>query len=311
MGLSAETLALIALSAAKFLTYVGAFGLTGAAAMWFVVFPGARREGDPPNSGLSRLFRRVYCVAAVSAGLLVMGAAARLGAQTYAAFGVEEPVTIELLSLVAFETRWGQGWLPQLAAAIVAGAAVLLTLLRPRLGWGMTAAAAILVAVTLPMTGHALAHAGGAAFPWVMQSVHVAAAALWLGSLAALLLVVGPVLRTAAPVWPLGSFIARFSPLAVASVAAVMATGVATAVVYLDHWSDLWQSSYGRFLVAKAVLMSATGAVGAYNWRVLTPRLGLARTDAMLLRSGRAELLLGGIVLLVAAILVHLPMPGG
>ena len=104
--------------------------------------------------------------------------------------------------------------------------------------------------------------------------------------------------------------ISVFSPLAVGAVVTVVLTGVATAVVYLEQWSDLWETGYGQTLVSKVVVMLATGTVGAYNWRFLRPRLGTPEAAGLLVRSSIVELTLACVVLIVTAVLVHLPVPG-
>ena len=102
----------------------------------------------------------------------------------------------------------------------------------------------------------------------------------------------------------------RFSPLAVAAVVTLAGSGVLTAVLYLDALAELWTTAWGRTLALKVGLFAATGAVGAYNWRRLTPRLGDAPGTAALLRSARLELALAIVLLAVTAVLVHLAMPG-
>ena len=90
---------------------------------------------------------------------------------------------------------------------------------------------------------------------------------------------------------------------------AVLVTGTATGVLYIEHWRDLWQTPYGLMLSGKVILVLATGAVGAYNWRVLRPKTGTPLGQALLIRSARLELVLACAVLTLTALLVHLPMP--
>ena len=101
----------------------------------------------------------------------------------------------------------------------------------------------------------------------------------------------------------------RFSPLAVAAVGTIALSGILTAALYLGTAADPWATGYGRVLLAKGVLFLATGAVGAYNWRRLTPRLGNPAGTRALLRSVRLELALAAGVLLATAVLAHLALP--
>ena len=135
------------------------------------------------------------------------------------------------------------------------------------------------------------------------------AAGLWLGALGAVVFIASRLGREPAGRGSLADLVQRFSPLALASVATIAISGVVMGVLYVGSWGALWATGYGRTLLLKAALFLATGAVGAYNWRRLTPRLGGPAGTGMLLRSARLELLLAATVLLVTAVLVHLAMP--
>ena len=309
--MSGETLALAYLSLAKGVTYLGFFGLVGAVAVRLVVLPACYRRGTIAFPLSPCVDQRIRGIAFVSAVLLACAAVARVYAQTYAVFGLDEPVTIELIQLVALETRWGSQWRPQLLATLFAIAAVVLMLVWPRSGWWLTAVGAVALAVTLPMTGHAMSHSGGAGLPWALQAGHGVAGGLWLGTLAGVVVTVrlSRVKAVDDPGQLTAALVNAFSPLAVAAVGTVLVTGVATATLYLDHWRQLWQTSYGLVLATKIALMCATGAVGAYNWRLLRPRLGTAAGRATLVTSAGLELALACVVLALTSILVHLPMP--
>ena len=309
--MSGETLALAYLSLAKGVTYLGFFGLVGAVAVRQFVVPVCCRRGTIAPELLPATNRQIRRLAIGSAVLLTCATGARLYAQTYAVFGLDEPITLELMKLVALETRWGTQWFPQLWATLFAIAGVVLMLLWPIAGWWSMAAGAAALTITLPMTGHAMSQTGGAALPWTLQAGHGVAGGLWLGTLATVVATVRWSRVTAADARGqlTAALVNVFSPLAVAAVGTVLVTGVATATLYLDHWSQLWQTSYGRMLATKVALMFATGAVGAYNWRLLRPRLGTAAGSATLIASAGLELAFGCVVLALTAILVHMPMP--
>ena len=101
----------------------------------------------------------------------------------------------------------------------------------------------------------------------------------------------------------------RFSSMAVAAVGLIAVSGTVTAVLYVGTFADLRETGYGRVLLLKVVLFLATGAIGAYNWRILLPRLGTETGARALLGSARLELTLAAGVLLATAVLVHLAMP--
>ena len=306
--MSGETVASVYSALANWLTYVGFLGLAGSVCGQLVIKPLCVYQGSSSVVPWAIVTRRFLLVATSSAWLLVVASAAKLYAQTYAVFGLDEPVTVELMQLVAVESRWGGQWRPQFFAAVFAVPAVMLIRRVPKPGWWLSGIAVAALAVTLPMTGHAMAHVGGAGVPWTLQAGHGLAAAAWVGTLTAI--VMAATAFRAEPDGDAGiaSLIHAFSPVAIAAVGLLMVTGTATAVLYLGGWSDLWTTPWGRALMLKVLLMLATGAVGAYNWRSLRPRLGTATATGALMGSARLELLLASLVLVVTAVLVHLPM---
>ena len=307
--MAGESLALAYLALAKWVTYLGLLGLTGVCAARLFIIPRCARRLDPDPAAAEILERRLRTIGVTAAALLLAGAAARLYAQTYSVFGLDEPVTLELLRLIALESRWGGRWVPQVVAAAGATVAVGWMTVQPRVGWWVVAVAVVALWVTQPMTGHAVALE--TAFPWVLQVGHGLAAGLWLGTLAALMAGAVAITRgrhTVADTW-VAALIQTFSPLALAAVGGVVLTGVLTSLFYLDSVSQLWSTAYGQMLLVKGGLVATTGAVGAYNWRALRPRLGDAAATRSLFRSAGLELLLAMGLLGATAVLVHLAMP--
>ena len=298
-----ESFALLLLAGAKGITYLGLMGLTGAVAVSRLLAPATGVV--EPRSGT--VDRRLRLVAAVSAVVLVLAAAARLYAQAWSVFGLDEPVTLELVRLIGIESRWAGGWQPQAGAAVLAAVGAAWWTRRPGGGWWLTALATAGAWITLPLTGHAASFDGP--LPHLAQVAHGIGAGLWVGALAVVVVVASPLVREPQGPGRVADLVRPFSPMAVAAVATIALSGVVTGVFYLGSVDDLWATSYGRALLLKVVLFLATGAVGAWNWRRLTPRLGEASGPGRLLRSARLELLLAAAVLLVTAVLVHLAMP--
>jgi copper transport protein len=117
------------------------------------------------------------------------------------------------------------------------------------------------LAVGLAGTWAAAEHASaGIQVPLAMTSsvLHLLAMAVWLGGLAALLTTLH---RSEAPL-PAAS-VARFSRLAFASVSVLVLTGVYQSWRGLGSWDAVFDTSYGRILVAKVcavvVLLAAAG----------------------------------------------------
>jgi putative copper export protein len=60
----------------------------------------------------------------------------------------------------------------------------------------------------------------------------------------------------------------------------------------------------------KLCCLGGVAALGAYNWRVVQPKLEAGAGDDLLRRSAWTELALGAVLLIVTAVLVALPAPG-
>ena len=226
----------------------------------------------------------------------------RLYAQTYSIFGLDESVSWSHIRIVAFETAWGGAWMWQLGAAVLATGLLASAPANHKVRNVFVSVSALAAVLTVPLTGHALSQ--GTA--WVnigLQILHVAGASLWIGTLLAAI----TILRPGGP----DAFVAAvraFSPLAIGAVSLLAISGLITAVIYLDSFSELWRGVYGRVLVLKLVLFGAVGALGAFNWRRLRPVLDQPGQSRRLAYAGSAELLLAGFVLAVTAILVALPL---
>jgi putative copper export protein len=309
--MSGEALVLAYLALAKGLTYLGFFGLVGAVAVRFVVVPVCCRKRAITPALFPVAEREICRLAFGSAALLTCAAVARLYAQTYAVFGLDESVTVELMRSVALETRWGAQWVPQFLATLFADVAVVLIVVRRGAGWWSTVVATLALAVTLPMTGHAMSYSGEVWLSWTLQVGHGVAGGLWLGTLAGVVATVRSLRVKAVDTCGqlTAALVSSFSPLAVVAVGTVMLTGAASAILYLDHWGQLWRTRYGLTLVGKVVLMFATGAVGAYNLIRLRHKLGTELGRATLIHSAGLEIALACVVLAVTAVLVHLPLP--
>jgi copper transport protein len=303
-----ESLALVYLSLAKWLTYLGFLGLTGAVAGELWVRPRAAFSVGRREEILGAVSDRFCGVAYVSVGLLLVATVARLYAQTYSAFGVEEPVTGELVRVVALESRWGELWMPQVVVTIMAIVSAGVIRLHPDSGWQLSALSVLGLMVTLPMTGHAMASPDDIALAMTLQPLHGLAAGVWLGTLAAIVAAF-VVLRGPGGEEVLASLVHAFSPMAVGAVALLLATGVSTAYLYTDNWVGLFASTWGRLLALKTLLVLLTCVLGAYHWRLLRPRLGTEPARATFRRTARLELALAAAVLLVTSVLVHLPKP--
>lgn len=130
------------------------------------------------------------------------------------------------------------------------------------------------IALTRSTTGHPADHGVFAFDVWV-DWVHLLSAALWVGSLFGMSLAIFPKLLRAGEAAAGHAVIIfqRLSTLAGIALALILATGIYTAFQELDHFSDLWTSSYGITLDVKVFIVILMVAFGAHNRYVRLPRL--------------------------------------
>lgn len=287
-----------------FVWYGSVLGLVGgaAAACLFTT----RIPGDLE---LSRRWRARSSRVALSFALLFLVAqVARLWLQTYAAFGGDQPLSLDLALVIVEQTGWGHGWFWQLAAGIVAWLALSPWLVRRR---SLALAAGLAAAASVSLTGHAAGVEEGRVLVSAAHSMHVMAAGLWLGSLGVVLLVTRQApLTTTESRQSLAWAIDRFSPLAVAAVAGLLVAGSMAAVEHVRSVGNLF-TPYGFVLMAKGVTFGAAGLCGLYNWRVVRPRLATHEDHARELRSmAGLELGFGVVALALTSVLTSMDMPG-
>lgn len=181
------------------------------------------------------------------------------------------------------------------------------------------AAGALLVVVfSRSATGHAGDQGIFAPAVWV-DSLHVLAGAMWVGSLFAMSLRIVPWLSSVAGDQRqlILNVFERLSKTAGVALLLVLVTGVLNAWEGLGHIQVLWHSRYGEILLAKLVLVTWMVCIGAHNRYVKIPNLArwadyAPPTDANPLRVSARALNIGsllGIGVLAAAALLHHAMP--
>ena len=211
------------------------------------------------------------------------------------------------LSPISTDTRFGKAFIAMtLGYALVAALTYLAWVFdRPGLLWPALALA-VGFASGLSLSGHDAVDPGSSWKTQLADWVHLSAACLWVGGLVCLVAAVWP----GAPGLRREAFV-RFSRLAVALVALVLAAGVYLSIVRLPHLSDLWTQSYGQVLLVKLSLVALVLAWGAFHHFVVRPRLAGAG-DGFLARVGGSvagESAVAIAVLLAAAVLVDSKPP--
>ncbi len=178
---------------------------------------------------------------------------------------------------VATETRFGQVSLARLTLAIVLAAmSVGWPALTPRAAGFVQAALATALLVAPAWTGHAGATPGLAgAWPLAADALHLLAAGIWLGALPLLAMLLAA--TCSAEIRNTGELVVavvrRFSLFGMASVVALLATGIINSWYEVGAWGDLLDTAYGRLVLVKAALFAAMVAVATVNRFHHTPRL--------------------------------------
>ncbi|WP_214369291.1 copper resistance D family protein [Pseudonocardia sp. H11422] len=183
--------------------------------------------------------------------------------------------------------RWGVQLAAGRGMVLTAGcAAVVLAcgvarVLRPeQIPIRVALVAALLGVLTPAVTGHA-SSAPDHQLAVIMVALHIGAAAVWVGGLGAMLVLVAH-RRTL-----LGTALPRFSRLAGICVVAVAVTGVLNAQVRLPSWAALWTTGYGWLVITKTICLVVLAGLGGLARRRLaagrSPVLRWAGTETALM----------------------------
>ncbi len=225
----------------------------------------------------------------VSAGLWLSAQAASLTESSIAD-------AIAAVPDVALHTRFGNALL---AGTLLIAVACLIARRAGRGRAGLAAALATTGLLARLASGHAAALQDTPLL--VVQAVHVAAAALWLGMLPPLWAALGQHQGDARLI------VGRFSRIGLGAVIALAVTGFAQALSLIGDVPALLGTRYGQVTLAKVALFIAILGVAVWNRVVLTP--ALPASICRLRRSIVAETFTGLLIVAVAALIGMLP-PG-
>ncbi len=298
----------VAVIALRWLQYSGAVVLLGAPVFLLYSFRG---PGGPSLAWARRTL-------IVSALVVALGSLAALVAQTAVMAGsLGEAVKPASLSFMVTGTALGMAMVVRAAVALLGLVAVVV--LKPgRPLWALMVAAGLVVAASFAWTGHGAATEGpNGRLHLVADVIHAVAAALWLGALAVLTLLLAR--RSAPDDVGVHRVLHGFAGLGTFAVGLLVVTGLVNSwfLVGPTRVEDLGVSLYGQLLIAKLALFALMLALAAGNRFRLTPVLGsvLARGEdsrqalQRLRRSVVAETLVGAVLLAVVAVMGTLPPP--
>lgn len=310
----------------RWIGHVSVLGLVGVAA-WVAwvrrATPSRLRGGLSPEeagSAIAALTGRVERIGLGAALGLVLAWALAFVVQVAAFRDPFVPLREDVAFLLR-NTSWGGAWLVQGSAGVVL-LLVFLRFVRSRgaarrktgesgrmgAGWRSVAGLVLLLPLTQALSGHAMAETGVVRVVAVgADAVHGLAAGVWIGSLAVILLANWP-----APLnRPLLTAQFRaFSPLAVLGVSLLVGAGGVLSFIHLPALADLWQTAYGRTLLAKVAVAGVALALGYRNWRKGLPRIEETAGEAERVQVRAAtEVAVALAVLGLTAFLTTLPTP--
>lgn len=285
---------LAAFAFCRLVAYVSAILLFGAAAM--LAMSGSRGLSLSVEAILRKMLRGMAVVGALAALCLLPLQTATIADAWRGMWDVD------MLSVVAFQTRYGQAWMLRAMATLLVAAVFLWA--SPAKA-GLRAVVAGIALLPLGLSGHAAMNEGWPGFAHAASdAVHCLAAGFWLGSL--------PVFLAFLKLWNEPALkkdatraLLRFSTVGHIAVAALLLTGALNALMIL--WPAGWdlQSSYPQLLAIKILLalaMVALAVVNRYRWiPALRTRRGAALTHIR--RNTVLELWLGGGVIALVSLL--------
>ena len=202
-------------------------------------------------------------------------------------------------------TSWGTAWLAAAAGACVLTVALTLARSGRTVGWWLATPVALALGAFPGFTGHASGVEKLETITLIADAIHVWAAGAWIGGLAAVLYVNRSLRGSSGGASQLPSLVPAFSPVAMVSVGTLVVTGTFASWSHLPELASIWTTTYGRVLVAKVAVVGVVLAMGARNFRVLTPRLGTDSGNEAMGRSAALELAIAQVVLILTALLVR------
>ena len=252
------------------LGYAGGLVAVGSG-LFLAVYAGRAFPGSDP-AVIRRSMRQTAWIggtaAIVAAAATCAGVGVRAGRLSGLDFaGMTDPMMLQIVLEGPVGTA--VAWRLAALAAILAALAIA----RATVGRGLAIIAAAGYAWSYTVAGHA-----SEGPPWLLPAVltvHLMAAAFWIGSFAPLAMVA----RRAA-ILDAAGLLETFGRTAVVVVAALIAAGATFAFVLVRSPAGLFGSAYGLILVAKLAVVTLLLALAAINKLVLVPSLARGREDA-------------------------------
>jgi putative copper resistance protein D len=216
---------------------------------------------------------------------------------------LDQALTPDVLSTIVNDTQFGQ--VTVIRAGIVICLVVCLVCDRAAIAQWLGLATSFALAAALAWTGHAGSTFGAMGYLHLAaDSLHVLAAAAWIGGLLPLILFLRIARRSNSPLLA-SDAVGRFSTLGIVAVATLMLTGVINTAILVGSVRALFVTEYGQLLLIKLALFTVMLTFAAINRLSLTPRLDKSDDAARgaLIRSSTMELALGLVIFAMVGVL--------
>ena len=245
--------------------------------------------------------------------LYAIAAVVRLYMQSSTVYGREAALNPDAVLTLISRTTWGLGWI-----AGVIGAAVLVIGWRisktsVTIGTPLALTGAFGMVLSPALSGHA---AASRHFVWsvTLDTLHVAAAGVWIGGLLIVLIAGIPAmlrLEGGNQHAAVSALVNSFHPIALFCAPLAVAGGLGLSWIRLGSVRALWETLYGQTLLIKLGLVMVMAGLGAYNSLRARHRLGAADGAATtrFRMSAAFEVALGAAVVAVTTFLVVTPVP--
>lgn len=181
----------------------------------------------------------------------------------------------DMLAAMAFESDAGKAWIVRTLALVVAAVAATRLGRSPAGAMRVLALAGAVALASLVWSGHAAASEGLAgAVHRIADALHLIAAGVWIGAIAAFLVLLRPAASDAgqARLDLAARSLDRFARVGTFCVLTVTATGLVNLqmIVGIGRAGQLLESAYGQLLIAKLLLFAAMLGFAALNrWRLV------------------------------------------
>jgi len=302
----------------KWLSITGAVLIVGSVAFFlWVIKPASKESNDEWRRRAQEIGRqRLNWIAWPAVALLILAATIELVAQVRQVGGFEFVDDV-------LRNTWGERWIQRQLVLVAIAVSLGIAFWLRRSGRKTLSEAALWVSLAggvgylllISMVGHGAAVQGSF---WAVAAdfAHLIASAVWIGMLAQLSLFL--VWSRTAPdderAVLQAAHLQRFSVFAATSALILLASGIASALTHISLLESIYDTSYGRALLAKLALVMVLLTVAGTNAFILRPQViddesrseKLQRRLSMLVR---VEIALGVGVLLIAAVLVQYPTP--